>query len=125
MWQFDFLLIVNLVVLLYIWFDTDAFIEWASLFRCKWFKYQEFNEIKKNALSAVAGKSYCEFLLFKYGRYFLIRLITCPICFTVWVNIVLYFLFSEKISVYLLGPNIMLSWILYHSLRHILQKLNA
>lgn len=123
--QFDFILIVNLVVFLYIWFDTDAVSEWASLFHLKFLKYREYDEIKKSSLSAMAGKSYCDFLLFKYGDNFFIRGITCPVCFTVWVNIALLCVFYSKLSVLLIGPNILLSWILYHALRWVLQKLNA
>lgn len=81
-------IVVFIVMALYIWFDTDAFIEWGELFHLKFLKYKQYNDVKKSALSSMAAKSYSDFLLFHYGKYFLIRLITCPICFSVWVNFV-------------------------------------
>jgi hypothetical protein len=122
---YDVLLILNLVVALYIWFDTDAFIKWSTLLKLKFTKYKEYNEIKKTPLSVVAGKSYCDFLLHKYGQHFLILLITCPVCFTVWCNLILFGVFYSKLSAIWIGPNIIISWILYHALRWILLKLNG
>jgi hypothetical protein len=125
MWTFDVLLIINLVVALYIWFDTDAIVEWASLLRLKFLKYKEFFDNKKSPVPMAASMLYTEFLVYKYGpESFLIRLITCPICFTVWVNIAVFCVFYSKVEVMMLGPNILMSWILYHVLRKILQKLN-
>lgn len=125
MWVFDLLLIINLVVALYIWFDTDAIVEWGSLLHLKFLGYKKYNETKKSVLSSVAAKTYCDWLLFSYGENFFIRLITCPICFTVWVNVVLICVFYSRLSVVMLGPNILASWLLYHTLKWILQKLNA
>ena len=123
---FDFLLIINLVVALYIWFDADAVVEWAKLMRLKFLKYQEYDENKKSPVPMIAAQSYTEFLMYRYGaNSFLIRLITCPICFTVWCNIALLCVFHHKVSVLWLGPNILASWLLYHSLKWVLQKLNA
>lgn len=121
---FDFLLILNLIVLLYIWFETDAVTEWGELLRLKFLKYKEYKDSKTGPLAPI-NQTYCEFLLFKYGKYFLVRLITCPVCFTVWCNIVLLCVFYSKTDIIMFGPNVLLSWIGYHSLRLILQKLNA
>lgn len=123
---FNFLLIVNLVAALYIWFDTDALPEWASLLKLKFLKYKEYADNKKSFSPLVSSQEYVEFLAAKYGENsFFIRLISCPVCFSVWLNIALVCLFYNKIGVMILGPNIILTWVLYHSLRWVLQKLNA
>jgi hypothetical protein len=121
---FDFYLVLNLVVALYIWFDADAVVEWAKLFRLKFLKYQEYDANKKSVLPFQAAQTYPEFLVFNYGQYFLIRLITCPVCFTVWLNIALLGVFHREIGTLMLGPNILLSWLGYHSLKKVLAKLN-
>ena len=123
---FDFLLIINLVVILYIWFDADATVEWAKLMKLKFLKYKEYDENKKSQVPMIARQRYTEFLMYRYGaNSFVIRLITCPICFTVWCNIALLCVFHDKVSMLWLGPNILTSWLLYHSLKWVLQKLNA
>lgn len=125
MW-YDVLLVINLVVLLYVWFDTDAFPEWAGLLRLKFLKYKEFALHKQGVVPMFASHTYPEFLSYKYGgSSFLIRLITCPICFTVWCNIALLCVFHSKVELLWLGPNIILSWLGYHSLRWILKVFNA
>ena len=125
MWLFDLFLILNLVVALYIWFDTDAFVEWASLLRIRLLKYKEYAENKKSAIPFIAAQSYTQFIESTYGpNSFLCRLVTCPVCFTVWCNVALICVFYSRINVLLLGPNILASWLLYHSLRWILKKLN-
>ena len=121
---FDFYLVLNLVVALYIWFDADAVVEWAKLFRIKFLKYREYDENKKKPLPMLAAQTYPEFLAYNYNDYFLIRLITCPVCFTVWLNIALLCVFHREVGVLMLGPNILLSWLGYHALHKTLIKLN-
>lgn len=123
---FDFLLIINLVALLYIWFDSEAFVEWAALLRLKFFKYESYAENKKSPVSMIASQSYVDFLLYRYGQdSFFVRLITCPICLSVWLNIILIGVFYSRLDMILLGPNIVSSWILYHALKWLLHKFNA
>jgi len=120
----DIILILNLIVLLYIWFDTDAVSEWGGLFKLKFLKYDEYTQARQGPMSQMIGDSYCSWLAQAYDRYFVIRLITCPICFTVWVNIAVSCVFYSIIPLWMWGPNIIMSWIGYHSLRWILKKLN-
>ena len=123
---FDFLLIIKLVSLLYIWFDSEAFVEWAALLRLKFFKYESYAENKKSPVSMIASQSYVDFLLYRYGQdSFFVRLITCPICLSVWLNIILIGVFYSRLDMILLGPNIVSSWILYHALKWLLHKFNA
>jgi len=121
----DILLIINLVVLLYVWFETDAVPEWGAFLRIRFLKCKEYNEVKNSPLAAMAGKSYSDFLLFKYGKYFFIRLITCPVCFSVWCNLILYGVFYNKMNAIMVGPNILITWLLYHALKWVMIKLNA
>jgi hypothetical protein len=122
---FNILWVINLVILLYIWFDTDAFVEWAGFFRLKCLKYKEYAENKKSPLPFMAAQSYADFLAYRYGpSSFFIRGITCPICLAVWVNVVLLCVCYGKVKFSMLGTNILLSWLLYHLLKKILHKLN-
>ena len=120
----DIWLLCGIVAFLYIWFETDAFIEWSALLHLKCFKYEEYNKIKKSPLSAIAGKSYTDFLLYTYGKSFFIRLITCPICFSVWVNLVALGVFYFSIGTFLvIGFNVLVTWLVYHGLRAALKLL--
>jgi hypothetical protein len=129
-------LVFYIIVFLYIWFQTDALVEWAGLFRFKFLKYKEFNDTKKSALSSLAAKTYIDFLLFNYGspkddkwwsylQGFFIRLITCPVCFTVWINVMAWCIFYHSWNAFhLLSFNIVASWYGYHKLKKVLDKLN-
>ena len=122
--MYDFVLLLNLVVILYVWMDTDAVIEWAQLFHLKFFNYEGYHKVRNGPLSQMVI-TYCDFLEYEYGNKFLIKLITCPICLSVWLNIGLLCVFYSKIGWAMLGPNIILSWLLYHALKKMLQELNA
>ena len=123
--EFNLFLICNLIALMYVWFETDAFIEWGKLFKLKFLKYKEYDDIKSSSLSAIAGKNYCDFLLYKYPGHFLVKLITCPTCLSVWVNILAVCVFNSGVLVKTLGFNIIITWVLFNMLRWSLQKLNA
>jgi hypothetical protein len=123
---FDVFLIFYLVAALYIWFDTDAFVEWAGLLRLKFAKTKEFQANKMSSIPLVAAQTYIDFLLYNYGRdSFLIRLITCPVCFSVWCNIILGLVFWCKFNWALLGVNIIATWVGYHVLKWLLKVCNV
>lgn len=70
---------------LIIWFKTDAFIEYVKLFRLNnWFKVNQYIDL------ALADPSYTyiDFLIEYYNNFFT-RLITCPICTSVWLGLFL------------------------------------
>jgi len=115
---------MGVIAILYIWFDTDAFPEWASLFRLKFLKYQDYEETRRSPLGKSLIKTYTDFLLFKYSSSFFIKLITCPICFSAWVNIgalLVFYKYAGGIS--LIGINIIITWIGYYLVKITLQKL--
>jgi hypothetical protein len=83
-------LICFTTLILLIWFRTDAWIEYCKIFNVNYIcKYKEYEEQKKEDLSL----SYHKFLLRNYYHLFFIRLITCPICFSVWVSFILSLIF--------------------------------
>lgn len=117
-----------MVVALYIWFNTDAVPEWASLLRLRFLKYKEYAENKKASLPMMSSQSYPEFLEYQYGhKSFFVRLITCVECGTVWLNLLVSSVLFFKVGVvafWLLGVNILACWLLYALLRWALHKLN-
>ena len=75
---------VNLFFLI-IWFKTDAFLEYMKLMRVhRWFFIDDF-ENKKSEDFELTYHLY----LRQYRNCFLSRLVTCPICLTTWMFIVL------------------------------------
>jgi hypothetical protein len=68
------------VFLLFIWFDTDAFIQYSKLFRLsKFFKINSWEEYRlENKIS------YLDYLSIK-NKNFLTKLISCRPCFSVWI----------------------------------------
>ncbi len=74
--------LINCTILI-LWFKTEAFIEYVNLFRMnKLFHTDEYEKESNNN----PFFTYHDFLLKRYDS-FIIRLITCPICLTVWMSI--------------------------------------
>lgn len=76
--------------LLVIWFNTDVFIEYLK-FTGNLFKIKEYELEKNNDFSL----TYHSFLLKKYNS-FLIRLITCPLCFNFWTTLLFTIVFNYQ-----------------------------
>lgn len=72
--------------LLIIWFNTDAFVEYATLFRLPLIKVKEYLAAKDRDCTL----TYHTFLLFNHNNFFT-RLITCPICTSFWLTIIVGF----------------------------------
>jgi len=73
----------GLVIILLVWFKSDAFVEYASLFGCKklfWIKNYEEGARKGLYLD------YPSYLLIHHNC-FLTRLLSCPLCLSVWLCI--------------------------------------
>ena len=71
-----------LVLILFIWFNTDALESYLNLFKFKFSKIDEFNEYKKS----VPKSEYLSFLRIKYNNFF-VKLISCKPCLLFWLNI--------------------------------------
>lgn len=73
-----------IALILLLWFNSDAFTEYCKLFRLgKIFKIDVWEEYKKTDDVRVA---YIQFLRMKYPM-FGVKLITCPICFSIWLGL--------------------------------------
>ena len=74
-----------LTLILLIWFRSDAWTEYCRLFHLDRISfYKDFN--KKKELDA--SLDYHNYLR-QYHNNFFVRLITCPICLSVWLGILL------------------------------------
>jgi hypothetical protein len=112
----EFNLLLYIVVLAYLWFDTDAFLEYASWFGLGFTKHKEF----KNRPEEQKSFDYHTFLLFKYNSFF-VRLITCPICLITWFNIILIGFTMRPAN---FAANLILTWLMYFALRWVIKKTN-
>lgn len=82
-----------IILFLYIYFETEALISWAKLLKLKFFKYEEYEEKQK----IFPDIKYTDFLIMKYNN-FIIKLITCAECLSVWINIFLFLFFSNELG---------------------------
>lgn len=87
----DTLLYVSLSIamLLVIWFKTDAFLEYGRLlplFVQRWFHIDEYDMVSGTRGVGDPSWSYHIFLL-EYHSCWLVSLITCPICVSVWLGL--------------------------------------
>jgi len=105
---------------LFLWTETDFFVEYCTLFGLQglfkvgsYIKYNE--EAKESALGFGSADSepvhvgYLEYLLLKHDSFF-IRLMTCPICLAVWLNIFTIFVVKSFSS---FSINLWVSLLLY------------
>ena len=102
------------VAILIVWFETHAFVEYckALKFGVKYFKIDEYKRWQEK------GMAYPDFLAVKDNTFFN-RLISCPICLNVWLN--LLFVFSHK-SAYIFFEGFYLSLLMYFLLKLVIVK---
>lgn len=104
------LIIFNLII----WFKTDAFIEYGRLFGLsKRFKFKEFQDKK---LVEPYLLTYPQFLRITYSNFFT-RMVSCPLCLSVWMAI-MFCILGNCIS---LLPLICVgSWLGYYTLNFLI-----
>ena len=107
------------VVLMYIWFETDAFVEYCTTFNLGWImfgltKYKE----KKEQMQMI---DYHTFLLMEYPDSFFIKLITCPLCLMVWIAPAISFLYNESISFPIIFMEIFFAWATFFALKTLMK----
>ena len=73
------------VFILIIWFKTNAFCEYLEYFHFQ--RHFLINDYYKYRNKSACSVHYTDFLLLK-NNCFLVRLITCPICLGIWLNII-------------------------------------
>ena len=105
----------SVALVLIIWFETDAFVEYLSFLRVgrRFFKLDRHAELREKM-----GMSYSDFLSMNYDNFF-INLITCPICLAIWLNIFLIFS-HESLSLFVVSTYISLS--LYFIFKILMRK---
>lgn len=81
------------ILFLYIYFETDALVSWAKLLKLKFLKYEEYEEKSK----IIMGLKYTDFILMKWDNFFA-KLVSCPECSCVWINIILFMVFNESLG---------------------------
>lgn len=72
-----------IVSVLIVWFNTEAFVEYSRLLHLPLVKVKEYSLAKERDCTL----SYHTYLLLHYNNFF-VRLITCPICTSFWLSIV-------------------------------------
>ena len=71
---------------LLIWFKSNAIVEYLDVLGLDIaFGVREY---KKASTEVSYHMSYTDFLLLKYNSFF-VRLITCPLCLSVWVSVII------------------------------------
>ena len=98
---FFFNIIALIVCILILWFKTDAFIDYCKLFNV-------FTPLVKN-FNYSTSRSFPQYLYVTYkngikNRFnlFLLKLVTCPLCLSLWLSIVSGILFGCIFSIPLL-----------------------
>ena len=75
-----------------VWFDTEAFVEYVKLFKLDWFKVNNYLTEKESNFEL----TYHSYLMYNHKNFFT-KLITCPICLTTWLSIILSLFFTDSI----------------------------
>ena len=110
------------VVLMYVWFETEAFVEYLTVFNLYWFDIFQYQEEQEKSPMI----DYHTHLLMRFPDSFFVKLITCPVCLIVWVAPVvsyLYHFFSKKEFYFsIIFQEILFAWFLFFVLRLIVKK---
>ena len=95
--MFTFLFIVSIITLtLLIWFKTDAAVEYTDLLTFGGRFGKKNVEYWNKKVTSPFPLTYPLYLKMKYNNFF-IRLITCPICLSVWLSIIHCIVCSQTI----------------------------
>jgi hypothetical protein len=106
------------VVLMYGWFETDAFEVYSGTFNLSWFglgKYQ--SEKEKSPMF-----DYHTHLLMRFPDSFFVKLVTCPVCLMVWVAPLVSFLFNGSITFPIIFMEILFSWGVFFGLKFLVKS---
>tara|TARA_Y100000593_G_scaffold49908_1_gene94030 strand:+ start:1927 stop:2301 length:375 start_codon:yes stop_codon:yes gene_type:complete len=120
----EYLYIAFLIsTLLFLWNHTDFFVEYCNLFGLdELFKVRSYEQYKEEAATGLTGGNpdinYLNYLLIKHDSFF-VRLITCPICLSVWMNIIAG-IYIEDFKAFVI--NLWLSLFLYFIIKLVMKK---
>ena len=112
--------------LLFLWNHTDFFVEYCKLFKLwNWFAIYDFEKYKEEGATGLSHNNpdigYLDYLLIKHDSFF-IRIIVCPICLGVWLNIFAA-LISQSFASF--SINLWLSLFLYFIIKLVMKKSDA
>ena len=107
-------------VLMYIWFETEAFVEYLTTFNLGWqmFGLSGYKQESKK----IPSLDYHTYLLMKYPDSFFIKLFTCPVCIIVWVAPLVSLAFHKEISFVGVFQEILFSWVSFFLLKTLVNK---
>jgi hypothetical protein len=73
----------TVALILLIWFRSEAWLEYTKLFHLNFLSFYKDYELKKKDDVSL------EYLVYlrRYHNCFLIRLVTCPICLSIWIGL--------------------------------------
>jgi len=94
------------IFLLFIWFKTDAFIQYSKLFRINKISKIDSWELYRLSNTRIA---YLEYLSIKHRNFFT-KLISCKPCLTFWLVLITCFIFN---TIYLFPIIYIISYIVY------------
>jgi hypothetical protein len=81
-------------IILILWFRTEVYIEYCRLFGLNIISnYKDYEEKRKND----ASLNYIKYLR-QYHNNFFIRLITCPICVSIWISIIMTIIVGHGVA---------------------------
>lgn len=112
----DIFLIFIIISFSYIWFETNAFIEYCRLFGLS----KIFSPYDKHCEKYPMMKStYVDYLLFNSlnlskFKSFIVKLVTCSDCLIVWLNLLTIFISPNYQS---LGLRVFASWFGFYMLK--------
>jgi len=85
----------TVALILLVWFNTEAFIEYTKLFSgTRFFLVDDFREKQKEYVYPAPHLDYISYLV-QYHDSFFIRLITCPLCLSFWLTVALCLITGE------------------------------
>ena len=93
-----------------IWLRTNAFAEYMKLLKVdKILKLDEYNELHSNGY----GGTYLDFLIEYYNDYFIVRLISCPVCLSFWLGLLATFIYGSPVA-FLAAPLMLFFYLLFN-----------
>lgn len=97
---------------LLVWFRTNAFVEYMNLMKFSIFlKIDEYNKLHKEGYDDL----YVDFLHLYYRDFFIVRLVTCPVCVSFWIGVI-FWLCTLDFNYLLISPLTLLFYLLFNKM---------
>ena len=109
-------IVSTVALLLLVWFNSDAFVEYATIVGGrKFFHIDKYEKAQKKK----ATLDYLGYISERHDSFF-IRLITCPLCFSIWITMFVTFLATN--SLFLFPPCNILALVTYKLTSNLLES---